>query len=539
MANVIIFNDRAPRTFISDDLEINPSYYNYPSGSYKIASELRKLGLEVLVVNNCFSFTFAGIQQIIENNQKDLLWVGIGTSLMMFRSNAFEYYRENWHNNEDLTMSLHCFTGTGGTKDGMSFATKEASTDLPWGDLEVNRIADFCTKFNAPLLIGGSWVTYMQRGNFGNLHSNINLVKGYAENYVKEFSMSKFRDRTSQPPFIVSNTQYDAEDFKNSDILWAKSDFIHPNNWLPLEVARGCAFNCAYCNFDHRNIRDNYKDPDSLRDEIIRNYEEHGVQNYMLMDDLYNDGKKKVRELYDKVWSRLPFKVEWASYMRLDMFWADPESIEIIKESGARIGNFGIETLHNKAGAKVGKGLGKERILETLTALKESWGTEVLVQGNFIAGLPFEPREHIEETIEWSLSTDLLFSANWQPLWVTPPDHFEIVTDVALNKISKDPDKWEVKWVEPMNWMNSAGLTFREVDQMCINARNKMPWNSLKTRGTFGWSDYADFRAAGLTHEEIVSGSRGNITKERVQEAVSFMDQKIKERISNWLDIKL
>ena len=73
----------------------------------------------------------------------------------------------------------------------------------------------------------------------------------------------------------------------------------------------------------------------------------------MLVDDLYNDGKKKVRELYDKVWSKLPFDVEWTSYMRLDMFWADPESIEIVKASGARAGNFGIETLHNKAGAKV------------------------------------------------------------------------------------------------------------------------------------------------------------------------------------------
>ena len=95
------------------------------------------------------------------------------------------------------------------------------------------------------------------------------------------------------------------------------------------------------------------------------------------------------------------------------------------------------------------------------------------------------------------------------------------------------------KQIEPMNWINSAGLTFKEVDQMCIDVRKRMPWNSLKTRGTFGWSDYNDFRAAGLSHEEILLGSRGKLEKEKIQTAVNFMDQKIRERISKWLTISI
>jgi len=207
MAHAIIFNDRAPRTFVSDKLKINPSYYNYPSGAYKIASVLRRLGLTVLVVDNCFNFTFEGIKQIIDNNQKDLLWVGMATSLMMFKSSAFIKYREDWNTSTKLTLDLNIFIGTGGSADGIAFSATEI-TALPWGDLEIAKIAQYCKKFNAPLLIGGSWVTYTTNGNFKLVHPNIKLVPGYAEKYVEEFTLKKLKDSKYRPPVAVSNEEY-------------------------------------------------------------------------------------------------------------------------------------------------------------------------------------------------------------------------------------------------------------------------------------------------------------------------------------------
>ena len=223
-------------------------------------------------------------------------------------------------------------------------------------------------------------------------------------------------------------------------------DYIEEDDWLLLEVSRGCAFNCAYCNYDRKSSFDSYRSPESLHSELIKNFELYGVTRYVLADDLYNDSKDKVRILYDKVWSKLPFKPEWTSYMRLDMFWSDPESAEIVKQSGARLGSFGIETLHNKAGSKVGKGLGKERILETLHRLKEVWKDEVLTFGFFITGLPDEPEESIIETTEWLAKTNLLYSHYSNPLWVTPPDHKRFVR--TLNNISNNYDKFGIRWVE-------------------------------------------------------------------------------------------
>ena len=222
-------------------------------------------------------------------------------------------------------------------------------------------------------------------------------------------------------------------------------------------------------------------------------------------DDLYNDSKTKVRVLHDEVWNNLPFKPEWSSYMRLDMFWSDPESIDIVKASGARMGTFGIETLDNRAGKSVGKGLGKERILETLGWMKEKWGHDVLIQGNFIAGLPYETRESIHDTLEWTKNTDLMFAASWFPMWITPPAHYDIVEDAEINRISRDVDKWEIKWLDKQNWINSAGITYNEVDKLCLDFVNQNKVGGLSSRVSFSFVDYADLRTAGLSHQDILN----------------------------------
>ena len=107
----------------------------------------------------------------------------------------------------------------------------------------------------------------------------------------------------------------------------------------------------------------------------------------------------------------MPFKAEWVANMRLDMIWSDPDSAAMIKEDGCKFGQFGIETLHDVAGRKVGKGLGKKRIIKTLEFLKPIWGKDVLISANLIAGLPFEPIESIRETLDWSM-TCLLYTSD-------------------------------------------------------------------------------------------------------------------------------
>lgn len=519
MANVILFTDRASRSYNG-----SLRFFNYPAGAYKIASVLREQGYSVLVVSNCLNYSWAGIKHIIQSNSRDLLWVGISTTLMFMKSDGLQDYRQQWTDTNDLTLSV----------DLLYNSIKESglATELVWSKKEINLISHWLEKkYLVPLLIGGAWVTYIKNGNLNPLHKNSYLVKGYAEDYVINFTNTRSNNLQHIPPEISSNGHYDDIQFKTSKIHWHKTDFVIPQSVIPIEIARGCAFRCSYCTFPRRGIRKNYKDPEILRQELIENYERWGITKYTVMDDLYNDSKEKVRDLYDNCWSKLPFSPEWTSYMRLDLFYADNESIDIIKASGARMGNFGIETLHDKAGKQVGKGLGKHRILETLELLNQQWKDDVLISAQFIAGLPQEPLDSIKETMNWTVTTNLLYNASWAPLWVHPPENFKIITQEAMDNISQDNDKFGVKWLSPQNWINGQKVTFQEVDKLVAETMNKMPFGM-----SISWSDYSDLRTGGLTHEQIANIHKfkngHSLLEHATQKIISLIDWRINQVLS-------
>jgi len=536
MAHAIIFTDRAPRT---RELDLTSLHYTHFAGAAKIASELRKDGKDVLIVPNCLNLSFTGIKQIIENNKKDLLWVGLSTTLLAMRlaDQDIESYYELWAKSTDSVLDI-------------DFLVKKVNHELSndvilWSAKVLGRISHLCaSKYSVPFVIGGACINLIDTSG-PLVHPNMHVVKGYAEAYAKELTEAMASDPRQDVPYVVNNGSYDNVEFKDSQIYWNETDFIEPNDWLPIEVARGCAFNCAYCNYPRRGTADSYKHAESLKDELIRNYEKFGVTKYMLVDDLYNDSKEKVRYLYDEVWSKLPFKPEWTSFMRLDMFWADPESIEIVKASGARYGGFGIETLHDQAGKRIGKGLGKARILETLQMLKEVWKDDVLVGACMIAGLPFEPMESIEESIDWTMKTNLLNGATWQYLQLTPPSKFDLnlstskkqIIDMensdARTRIDNDFDKFGIKWLDRDNWINSAGVTKAQAIEVVSRFKPNNPW-----AGRFNQFMYADVRSCGITHKQIVNIHNGSITDEIMDQSKVATKQRIIQRLNKVLALR-
>lgn len=534
MAHAIIFVDRAPRT---RDLDLTTMFYSHFAGAAKVASVLRKDNMKVLVVPNCLNLSLAGIKQILENNKENLLWVGLSTTLMatkLNREDVDDYYKL-WLDSPDPIIEI-------------DFLVKKVNEHLaedvmPWNSKVLGRISHLCgSKYKVPFIIGGP-CTNLVDTNSPLVHPNMHIVKGYAESYTHELTESMSSEPRGNVPFLVDNSTYDNTEFKDSQIIWTETDFISPNDWLPIEIARGCAFNCAYCNYPRRGTFDAYRHAASLRQELIRNYETFGVTKYMLVDDLYNDSRDKVRFLYDEVWSRLPFRPEWTSFMRLDMIWSDPDSAEIIKASGARYGGFGIETLHDQAGKKVGKGLGKKRIIETLTLLKEVWGDQVLVGACMIAGLPYEPLEHIKDSIDWTMNTDLLHGTTWQALSLTPPKHlqlpaannkrFAINLEENRNRIDSDFDQYGIKWVDHSNWINSVGVSKAQAIDVVKRYKPSNPWS-----GKFNQFIYADTRSMGLSHEEIVGIHKGTITTEKMDALKIVTRQRIFERLNSILNIK-
>ena len=198
---------------------------------------------------------------------------------------------------------------------------------------------------------------------------------------------------------------YTQDQFKCSSIRYEHGDIILPGESLPVEIARGCIFSCAYCHFDliGKRVGDWTKTPETIREELIRNYELFGTTNYMFSDELINESLPKLDMLANVV-ANLPFKIRYTSYARVDMIWRYPEMKELLLESGAVSLAFGIETFNERAGKAVGKGMHPDKVKETLSRCKELWQENIIVSSNFIVGLPGETEESIWETVDYLVS---------------------------------------------------------------------------------------------------------------------------------------
>jgi sulfatase maturation enzyme AslB (radical SAM superfamily) len=521
MANIILFTDRTPTNIEINGKNCQFERFSRPAGAYKIASTLRRQGYSVLIVPNSLRLSLKAVKDFITDNSKDLIWVGISTTFMTVRSANIEEYRDVWLHTQEQFVDLSILNN--------NHYIHGSATQLAWSQLELSILSDFLkTTFNAKLVLGGTWITHIKNGAMQLQNDdNIHFVTGLAEDYTVE--LTKSLENNQRPPFQLASME--EADFKSSSIVYTDNDFIDKDEWLMLEVSRGCAFKCAYCVYDHKGKEDTTKHVTALRNEIIKNYEMWGTTKYHLLDDLYNDSDYKIKLLYDEVWSKLPFKPEWISYLRLDLIWSNPESAKWLEASGCRLGSFGIETLHDVAGKKVGKGLGKARILETLEMLKDTWGDRVLVNALMIAGLPYEPYDHIVETMDWLHTTDLIFSYKYNPLWVTPPDHKSFV--LKQNDMSQDYEKYEITW-GPDGWVNNVGVTYKMVAELVADEERKF-YNRLFP---VDLHEYPDLRLSGYTHKQLASRTFNSQILHDVSDNNYLINNRIEQRLRKILTIR-
>lgn len=218
----------------------------------------------------------------------------------------------------------------------------------------------------------------------------------------------------------LSDITYPYDGFSRSDIQWLANDFVQPGEVLPIEIARGCVFKCAYCAFPLTGKKwgDLLREASVIEAELVDNFTRYGTTKYIVMDDTINDSLEKVRFLHE-IFTRLPFEIQWASYVRLDLIWKFPEMAQLLYEAGMRAALFGIETLHLDAGRKVGRGLGPERIKSTLDHCRTVWGDDVHISALLILGLPGEPISSMRETLDWILDPGCpVDNASFAPLYL-------------------------------------------------------------------------------------------------------------------------
>lgn len=339
---------------------------------------------------------------------------------------------------------------------------KASNHDWWWGSAGKDLIVNFIgiikqQRPNIKVIVGGSQVELAAAARLSAIADY--AVTGQAENALPAIlkhlrSGSPLVTHVLEGVSFVKHDDYKYEDFSSLSWMPISHQPLKMHSQYALEVARGCVFKCAFCTYElaGKAFNDFTRPLEKIRQDIIDNYNKYRIQIYTLIDDTIVDSKEKM-ELLRGVFKGLPFDVYWGGYFRLDLFLNNPEWAAELEEMGCRGVFFGIETLHKEAGAKVGKGLGKERIISTLEAFRK-YAPRIHIKGSFIFGLPHETLESMEWTHKWLCETDLIDSASYHPLQVANDSR-----DLSFtSKMQEDPTKYGL--VEDGKMLHSQSSAF-------------------------------------------------------------------------------
>ena len=400
-----------------------PNYYAQKSyGVHRVATEFRQQGIDTQVIHYFNRFTDLELKKLLKK------FINAETKFVGFSTMFWEHYEEAEKN---LVLNRSEF------------------------------IADYIRQNypNVKIIAGGPSCRIFLKDRFSN---NIDAIfEGFSENDFIDYinGVKKIPNKFFKNISVYNNIQ-GSFNFTNSQTLYEPHDYFDNTDVPILEVGRGCIFKCKFCGFalNGKKKFDYIKDKNILRDELIKNYENFGITNYILSDDTFNDSTFKIEQLHD-VFTSLPFKLNFSCYLRLDLLRAHPEQIPLLKEMGLVGTFFGIESFHYESAKLIGKGIRPEVAKEMLQDLKQSlWGHKIKIGIGLITGLPYETYESYDKTIEWILDDkNLVDQVVPFPLTVNNPEKMR--PSPWDSEFQKNAKEYGFTWPNghEYNWHNSIG----------------------------------------------------------------------------------
>lgn len=335
-------------------------------------------------------------------------------------------------------------------------------------------------------IIAGGAVT--KRYNNDPLFDHI--IFSYAEDQMLQLA-NKLSGKTAFEKFNIETLQHR---FTSQDIILEKES-------LPIEISRGCIFKCAFCSFplNGKSKLDYIRDPKLIAEEMQYNYDNFGTTNYLFTDDTLNDTTFKIRRLHEEI-TKLPFKINFISYLRLDLLYAHKEQITLLKEMGLKVAAFGIETFHPIAGKAVGKNMPGEKTKKFLDELHNTyWKGDVRIHCYMQSGLPGEPLSFTKESMDWLHSRP--FSSFFSTFSL-----YQNSEDKSL--MASDPSKYGY-WVVDGKWHSDICSQHQSemfhAKHYALMVKRKVYYEGFGLMGAFKHYDHD--KAMSLTWKDVVENS--------------------------------
>jgi len=179
---------------------------------------------------------------------------------------------------------------------------------------------------------------------------------------------------------------------------WDLYDLSLYEKTLPIEPLRGCPFTCIFC-FRALGKKVTYKSPERFLSELDYCKKNFGVDRFRFLAGTFPLKRKHAIEICEEIIAR-NLNITWVASTRVDT--VDYELLDLMKKSGCRLLQFGIESGDSDMLNSVAKGTTPEICINALS-LCHKIGIKAGL--NFIIGLPNETKRSIRAT--YSLAAKL------------------------------------------------------------------------------------------------------------------------------------
>lgn len=487
-----------------------------PLGAYRLASELRNHGYQVLVVDFLSKWLqdrtafFKLLKKIVS---LDTIFVGYSGTFFSL--------------DNQIKTKVDCYHDYFGSNAGL----------WPESVFKIKIINQYIKKLspNCRIFYGGSKTGHI---NDSLKNSGVDyVVQGFADRTIVDIMQRLKKGRALQLDLQKSGTVKVINsdmlgrdfDFAHSITTFHDSDCIDRGEILPLETSRGCLFKCKFCSYPligrRKDDPDYHKKTNQLTLELVSNYKNFGINKYNMIDDTFNESTSKLRDIYQSL-KQSSIDIEFSCYLRLDLLDKYREQIQLLYDMGMRSCFFGVETMNSQSAKAIGKSTNIDKIKQSLEHARQIWGGDVAIHASFIAGLPWETENTFNDWMSWVYDrSDLIDGYRINTLSLTQ-DH------LWPSAMGKDPTAFGYQ-ITGEEWINNMGMTSQQAQTLSDYWMRK-GWESdrLKVAGwemigmqNFGYS-FAD-----LKHYSLRTLPYDDFAKKYAQRVAKY-----KQRLFDYID---
>ncbi len=394
-------------------------------GPSKVAWSARRHGYTSQVLQKCQLLTVGEIIAISEKFVDVNTIIGISTTFLTYTIGDFT--KETWQSRLSPHSLLRKF-------------------------LEV--IKHFKAKYNTKIIVGGTLAVA-----FSDFLEHDHVLQLDAENTLPQLLDKIKRNGIQKKPYDWAIT--------SCDFKWHDTDCISQREPLPLETARGCIFECKFCQYELiGKKKGTYERPLEHVEAFIReNYERYGTTHYWFVDDTSNDGNERMIRFCEMVES-LPFRINFSGFVRLDLFHRFPDTARRLYEAGLVGATFGIETFHPEASKVIGKAFNGKYGKDFLDHFYYDICDEnIVINCGNIIGLPGESEAHIQQTLHWySLRPHI--QNRWSPLWINDLKRYPGEQNTSVFERNAESYGYEFVEGKPRNWWKRGEWNFDKAAEL-------------------------------------------------------------------------